>query len=210
MSRTAEQREGFAVWRTRLRWRLSGAWQWPAFAVLTAIDTIILARLPFAGGRSSLWGSLIAAGLLNVMVVAVAPRVGAWAVRVRRPDLPREIAADRAGAFAIAAFTVLLAIGGVAHHGALAASDRQAATAVRAAQAFALERAPARYRPLHGQSTWRVGPDVFRTCWRGPDPTRDFCVVVRMEDGVAIKHVDPDQRPNATIAGADNPGRIGG
>jgi hypothetical protein len=210
MSKAAEQREGFAVWRARLRWRLSGAWQWPVFGVLTLADTIILARLPFAGGRSSLMGSFLAAGLINTLVVAVVPRAGAWAVRVRRPDLPREIAADRAGAFGIAAVTVLLLAGGAAHRGTLVASDRLEAAAVGAARAFAQERAPARYRPLHGEDTWRTGPDVFRTCWEGPDPTRDFCVFVRMDEDVPVKHVDPDQRPNATIAGPDNPGRIGG
>jgi hypothetical protein len=32
-------------WR-RLRWRLRGAWQWPAFVVLTVADAVIVARLP--------------------------------------------------------------------------------------------------------------------------------------------------------------------
>src|SRR4051812_17810009 len=35
-------------WR-RLRWRLRGAWQWPAFAVLTVVDALLVARLPFQG-----------------------------------------------------------------------------------------------------------------------------------------------------------------
>ena len=66
------ERPAMAVWRTRLRWRLSGAWQWPTFAVLTVVDAVILARLPFSGGRANLLGCLLAAGLLNVIVVAVA------------------------------------------------------------------------------------------------------------------------------------------
>jgi hypothetical protein len=202
VSKTAQQREGFAVWRTRLRWRLSGAWMWPTFAVLVIADTIILARLPFAGGRSSLWGSLIAAGLLNVIVVAVVPRVGMWAIRIRRPDLPREIAADRAGALGIAALTALLLIGGFAHHGTLREGDRAQAQAVGAARAFAAGHAPARFRPLHGEDTWRLAPGVFRTCWTGPGENRNFCVVVRMEGGVAVKTIDRDQRTNEAIANA--------
>lgn len=199
MSRAAQQREGFAVWRTRLRWRLSGAWQWPTFAVLVVVDTILLARLPFSGGRSSWWGSVIAAGLLNVIVVAVVPRVGMWAIRIRRPDLPREIAADRAGAFGMAALTALLLIGGIAHHGTLSANDRVQARAVAAARLFAQQHAPARYRPLHGENTWRMAPDAFRTCWLGPGENRNFCVVTRMEGGVAVKTIDRDQRTNAAI-----------
>ena len=35
-------------WR-RLRWRLRGAWQWPAFIVLTLVDALLVARLPFQG-----------------------------------------------------------------------------------------------------------------------------------------------------------------
>ena len=33
----------------RLRWRLRGAWQWPVFAVLTVVDAVLIARLPFQG-----------------------------------------------------------------------------------------------------------------------------------------------------------------
>jgi hypothetical protein len=204
------QHRGFAAWRTRLRWRLSGAWQWPVFTLLVVVDTIVLARLPFAGGRSSWLGSLIAAGLLNVIVIAVVPRMGAWALRARRPDLPREIAADRAAAFGMLGLSVLLIAGGIAHRGDLRASDQIGATALREARVFAAHRAPARYLPLHGEDTMRSGRDLFRTCWEGPDPKRDFCVYVRMEEGVAIKRVDASQEPNSVLAGPDNPGRIGG
>jgi hypothetical protein len=209
MSRVVE-RERVAAWWTRLRWRLSGAWQWPVFWLLVVVDTIVLARLPFSGGRSSWLGAFLAAGLLNVLVIAVVPRVGTWALRIRRPDLPREVAADRAGAFGMALLTVMLVVGGIAHRPALRASDQMSGNAVREARLFAVHRAPLRYLPLHGESTWRPGPGIFRTCWRGPDPKRDFCVFVRMENGVAIKRIDSDQRPNATVAGEDNPGRSRG
>jgi hypothetical protein len=201
---------GVAERWTRLRWRLSGAWQWPAFWVLVVVDTVLLARLPFSGGRSSWLGAFLAAGLLNVLVIAVVPRVGTWALRIRRPDLPKEIAADRAGAFGMVLLTVMLLIGGLAHRPTLHANDRMSATATAQARIFAAHRAPKRYLPLHGENTWQPGPGVFRTCWKGPDPKRDFCVFVRMENGVAIKRIDHDQRPNATVAGPDNPGRSRG
>jgi hypothetical protein len=206
----AVQREGFARWRTRLRWRLSGAWQWPTFFVLVVLDAVVLARLPFSGGRSSLVGSLLAAGLFNVLIVAVAPRAGAWLLRIRRPDLPREIAGDRAGSIGMLALFLALLAGGLAHHGAVRDDDRLTATVITQARVFAAHRAPARYLPLHGEDTWRSGPDLFRTCWQGPDPKRDFCVYVRIENGVAIKRVDTNQTPNAVEAGPLNPGRIGG
>jgi hypothetical protein len=206
----ATERGGIAVWRARLRWRLSGAWQWPAFFALTAVDALVLARLPFSGGRSNLLGSVLAAGLVNVIVVAVIPRPGGWLIRRRRPSLPREIAADRAGAFGLLALSAALIAGGVAHRPALRQSDATRATALTEARVFAAHHAPRRYLPLHGEDTWLAGPDVFRTCYEGPDPKRDFCVFVRTDEPAPILRVDPDQRPNATVAGPDNPGRMGG
>ncbi|HET6509831.1 MAG TPA: hypothetical protein VFG42_23760 [Baekduia sp.] len=206
----AAERAPIAQWRARLRWRLAGAWQWPAFCVLTVFDTVVLSRLPFAGGRSTLIGSLLAAGLLNMIVVAVVPKVGGPLLRRRRPDLPREVAADFAGAVGLAALSAVLLVGGLLHRPTLRADDRTMAFAVAEARAFAGHRAPKRYLPLRGQDTWHPGPGVYRSCFEGPDPQRDFCVVVRTDDPRTIVRADPDQRPNATVAGEDNPGHFRG
>lgn len=206
----AADRAPIAVWRARLRWRLSGAWQWPAFAVLTVVDAVVLARLPFAGGRANLLGCLLAAGLLNVIVLAVVPRPGGWLIRRRCVHLPREVAADRAGALGLIVLSVVLIVGGLVHRPALQANDDNVAAAVREARVFAAHRAPPQYLPLRDADTWQQGPQLFRTCFSGPDPRRDFCVIVRTDEAVPIKRVDPDQRPNATIAGPDNPGRSRG
>jgi hypothetical protein len=204
----AAERQAMAVWRSRLRWRLSGAWQWPAFAVLTVVDAIVLSRLPFAGGRGNLLGCLLAAGLLNVIVVAAVPRAGGWLVRRRRPHLPREIAADQAGTFGLVALCVALVVGGLVHRPALKANDDTLNLAVREARLFAAHRAPAQYLPIRTSDTVQNGPHLFRTCFPGPDPRRDFCVFVRTDEPVPIKRIDRDQRPNATISGPDNPGRL--
>jgi hypothetical protein len=204
------ERDTLAVWRTRLRWRLSGAWQWPAFAVLTVVDAVVLARLPFSGGRGNLVGSVLAAGLLNVIVVAVAGPVGGALVRRRRADLPREIAADQGATFGLVALALLLLVGGILHRPALRQADNAHDVAISTATVFAAHHAPARYLPLHGSDTWESGPHLFRTCFSGPDPARDYCVFVRTDETTPIVRRDPDQRPNATIAGPDNPGRSGG
>jgi hypothetical protein len=201
-------RPAMTVWRSRLRWRLSGAWQWPVFAVLTIVDAVVLSRLPFAGGRANLLGCLLAAGLLNVIVVAVVPRTGGWLVRRRRPHLPREVAADQAGTVGLIVLSVALVAGGLIHRPALSANDDMLNVAVREARLFAAHAAPKRYLPIRTSDTVQHGPDVFRTCFPGPDPRRDFCVIVRTDEDVPIKRIDPDQRPNATISGPDNPGRL--
>jgi hypothetical protein len=204
------ERPAIAVWRSRLRWRLSGAWQWPTFTILTAVNAVVLARLPFSGGRANLLGCLLAAGLLNLIVIAVVPRMGGWLVRRCRPHLPRDVAADQAGTVGLVALCVVLIVGGLLHRPALRANDDMAATVIREARTFAAHRAPSRYLPLHGSDTVQQGPHLFRTCYSGPDPRRDFCVFIRTDEPALIKRVDPDQRPNATIAGPDNPGHADG
>jgi hypothetical protein len=205
------ERETTAMWRSRLRWRLRGAWQWPTFVAATVADAVLLARLPFAGGRSNLLGSFLAAGFLNLIAVAVLGRAGGSALRRRQPAQPSGVAADRAATAGMVALTALLLAGGVAHRGAVTAEDRAQDLAIGAARRYAVERAPAQYvRNLHRSDTWQPGPDVFRTCFPGADPRRDWCVIVRTDEPVPVIRRDPDQRPNNTIAGTDNPGRSGG
>jgi hypothetical protein len=204
------EREALVMWRTRLRWRLSGAWQWPTFALLTIVDAVILARLPFSGGRADLLGCVLAAGFLNVIVVAAVPLMGGPLMRRRWPHLPREIAADRAGTVGLVALFGLLLAGGLSHRADLRRSDRELGVAIAAATRFAAHRAPARYQPLHDASTVQQGTHLFRTCFPGPDPRRDFCVFVFTDEDVPVLRPDTDQRPNNTISGSDNPGRSGG
>jgi hypothetical protein len=204
------ERDAIAMWRSRLRWRLRGAWQWPTFAVATVVDAVVLARLPFSGGRADLLGSFLAAGFLNLAIVAVVARAGGALLRRHRPALPREVAADRAGTAGLLALTAVLVAGGVAHRPAVRVDDSRRAAAISAARAFAAHRAPQRYvANLLRSNTMRQGPDLYRTCFPGPDPRRDYCVFVRTDEPTPIVRRDPDQRPNATVAGPDNPGRSG-
>jgi hypothetical protein len=203
------EREALVMWRSRLRWRLSGAWMWPTFAVLTALDAVILSRLPFSGGRANLLGCLLAAGFLNVIVVAAVPPLGGALVRRRRPQLPREIAADRAGTVGLVVLALVLLAGGLAHRGGLHRNDREAGVAIATATRYAAHHAPARYLPLHDASTVQQDAHLFRVCFPGPDPRRDFCVFVFTDQDIPVLRPDQDQRPNNTISGSDNPGRSG-
>lgn len=199
------------MWRSRLRWRLRGAWQWPTFTVALVVDALLLARLPFSGGRSNLLGSFLAAGFLNLIVVAVVGRLGGALLRRRVPSLPSGVAADRASTIGMAALAGLLIAGGIAHRGAVVAQDQTRALAISAARRYAAEHAPAQYlRNLHASDTWEQGPTLFRTCFPGDDPARDWCLVVRTDEPAPIVRRDPDQRPNDTVAGPGNPGRTGG
>ena len=60
------------LWVRRLRWRMRGAWQWPAFAVLTTIDAVLLTRLPFyEDGPGTLVAGMLLAGFANLLAVAL-------------------------------------------------------------------------------------------------------------------------------------------
>ena len=81
------------LWVSRLRWRLRGAWQWPAFGVLTVIDAVLLTRLPFYGeGPGTLVAGLLVAAFANLLAVAVVGPLAGLRLRRRRPDLPKLIA----------------------------------------------------------------------------------------------------------------------
>jgi hypothetical protein len=103
---------------------------------------------------------------------------------------------------------VVLLVLGIAHRPALRANDRSTAAAVSAATVFAAHRAPKEFLPLRGSDTVQREAHLFRTCFPGPDPRRDYCVYVTTDEPVATMRVDPDQTPNATMSGPDNPGRL--
>lgn len=62
-------------WASRLRWRLHGAWQWPAFALFTLLDALLLDALPPLGAaRMDLVLGVLIATFANLFLVgAVAP-----------------------------------------------------------------------------------------------------------------------------------------
>jgi hypothetical protein len=80
------------VWHRRLRWRLRGAWMWPAFLVLTVADGVLLVALPpYEGGPPHVFPGVLLALFLNLLTVAVVAPLAGLALRRRRPDLPRLI-----------------------------------------------------------------------------------------------------------------------
>jgi hypothetical protein len=196
------QRPGEAerLWWPRARWRLRGAWQWPAFVVLTPIDGVVIAELPFyEEGPGGLLPGVLLAGFVNLFCLAViAPRMGR-VLRRRRPDLPRLVAADYAGAGTLVAVTALLLLGGVLHRPAVADEAEARRAAVIGAHDYVLLRRP-EYRPgLASIDALRLERDLYRVCVPGPDPKRWLCLFVdtgREPPGVKL---DVDRSPNSLL-----------
>jgi hypothetical protein len=185
------------VWLRRLRWRLRGAWQWPLFAALTPLDGIVLAELPFTGSGAGLVGGVLLAGFINLFAVAVlAPGAGRL-LRRWRPDLPRLVASDYAGASLLLAITVLLVAGGLLHRPAVADEADDARAVAAAAHDYVLHQAPEYRRGLAAVDAMRIEPDYYRACVPGADPRRWLCLFVSTDQRPAGVTRDSDQAPNS-------------
>lgn len=179
-------------WR-RLRWRLKGAWQWPAFVALTVVDAAILVMLPFAGDGADAVGALLLATFFNLLAVALAAPLGGMLLRRVRRDLPRIVARDYMGTAALVAVTVALVLGGLAHRSGLAAEERNLRAVSAAVHTYLQARDPElATAPI---DTQRLEPDHYRACVPGHDG-RPLCVFVNTNQTPAGVTRDPTRLPN--------------
>jgi len=185
-----------SVWRRRLRWRLRGAWQWPAFAVLTVADAALVAWLPFTGEGADVVGAFLFAGFLNLLVVAVLAPVAGMALRRRRRDLPSLIARDYAGTALLVLVTACLAAGGLLHRSALSA-ERADERAVLAAVHSYLEANEPAFAPYVGSMDMRLlEAERYRACVSRPQEQLPLCFFVNTDQSPAGIKRDPTRHPN--------------
>ncbi len=173
------------LWPARLRWRLRGAWMWPAFFALTAADGILISALPpYEGTPPGLVGAVLLAGFANLFLLAVAAPLAGTTLRRRRPDLPRPIARDYAGTALLCALTAVLLAAGIAHRPAVAGEHDDADALSAAVRGYVLAHAPEWEPGLDGVDVREYAPEVYRACVPGSDPRRWLCLIV-----------DTDRRP---------------
>ncbi len=183
---------------SRLRWRLRGAWQWPAFAVAVVAEAVLLNALPVWGdGVGGIVPGLLLAGALNLIVVAIVAPVAGIAVRRRRRDLPRAIASDYAGAALVGVLFLALLAGGVEHRGDLAAERLERAENAVAVARFVRSQEPNYAHGLSAMDALQVEVGMFRTCVPGEDPDRPLCLFVRTDQDPPSIVRDRDRAPNA-------------
>jgi len=190
------------LWMSRLRWRMRGAWMWPAFAALTVVDALLVHVRPISGERTALIPALLLAGFLNLLAVAVGAPVAGALLRRYRQDLPRVVAQDYAGTALLLAVAAALAAGGAVHRPAVLAQRRDLRTQEAAARAYVLRRAPPVYRAHLGLAdTRRIDRHLYRTCVPGDDPMRALCVFVDTTRSPPAVRPDPDRETNQSFAG---------
>ena len=187
------------LWPARLRWRMAGAWLWPAYLVLTPLEAVVLTRLPFYGtdGPGTFVGALLLAGFLNlVLIAAVAPLLGRW-LRSRRRDLPRVVASDVAGARLLVAGFVALVVAGLVHRPQVAEAERDYASQFVAVRDYVRTQAPEYGDGLPLLDALRLDEDVYRSCVPSDDPRKWLCLVVETDQHPAGVRRDGDQAPNS-------------
>jgi hypothetical protein len=185
------------LWARRLRWRMRGAWQWPAFALLTLVNGILLTKLPFySRGAGNLAGGILLAAFANILIVAVVAPLLGRRLRRRRPDLPRLVASDYAGAGALGALSLLFLLGGILHRPAVAADERKDASVGAAARAYVLSQAPEYRAGIASMDAIQLEDDLYRACVPAHVPDRAVCVFVRTGQSPPGVTRDTDETTN--------------
>jgi hypothetical protein len=189
-------------WLVRLHWRRRGAWLWPTFAALTAVDAIVGHALPPAGDTQSLAAAALAGLLLNLIGVILLPAPLGALLRRFRGDLPVVVARDYAGTTVVAAISAALLAMGILHHSAVAANQQAMRDATVRAQAWIGDRAPAVFRRnVELLNTLAIEPGaIYRTCVPSTDGRRSYCVIVKTNLPFARSVSFAGYEPNAVFA----------
>jgi hypothetical protein len=168
------------AWVGRLRWRRRGAWLWPAFVVATLLDGVVGHALPPAGDAQTLVAAALAGLVLNVLAVLLLSRPIAALVRRMRKGLPAIVARNYAGTAAVIGVTGAIGLTGLAHHATIVRDNQAMRDAIKRAQAWIGDRAPAEFRRnVEWVSTFTIEPgSIFRECVPSIDGTRTYCVIV--------------------------------
>ena len=164
----------------RLRWRLRGAWLWPAFVALTIADAVVGHMLPPAGDGQSIASAALVALVLNLIAVILLSRPLGAVLRRARGDLPSIVARDYAGTTVVVVIALALLTAGLLHRSTLEAQRSTMYDAIKRAQAYIGDRAPAQFRRnLALVDTFVIQQgSIYRTCVPSDDRKRTYCVIV--------------------------------
>jgi hypothetical protein len=200
-------RRSESLWLSRLRWRMRGAWLWPAFFGLTLFDGIVIWRLPpYEGAPPGLVGGILLAGFANLLLIAlIAPLVGRRLRRVRQ-DLPRVVAVDYAGTALLAMLAIVVVAAGLVHRPVIAAEEDARAAAVAAVRDRVRLAEPEFALGLGAEDVLRLEPESYRVCVPGPDPERWLCHIVDVDRDPPRIVRDDSMEPNSalrTVGGFD-------
>ena len=213
---------GERFWTSRLRWRLRGAWQWPAFAVLTLLDAVVLDRLPpWTPDRLNLVDGLLIATFANLFLVgALAPFLarrlarrsealpagGAGAPGEEIAQADREVFQDRVGTALLAIGLVAVLVSGIANRPAIVSETNDTEEVARQLRDYVTRsRSEELNRNLETANTIRLSEGYFRVCIARDDRRRSFCLFVDTNKEPTEVKRDRSAEPNSAFS--TSPGR---
>jgi hypothetical protein len=174
-------------WPARVRWRLRGAWMWPAFVAITLVDGLLLHLLPPVRDGISLIGGVLIATFGNLVLIGA---IGPWLARrvwkrrpAAEPDAPPkaqlEVLSDRIGTgLLVASVFGVLAAGLAARPTVIAETDakEEAARAIHAyVQSSGDEELIRNEETAHAD---KLADGLFRICIARDDRDRFACFIV--------------------------------
>jgi hypothetical protein len=197
-----------------MRWRLRGAWLWPAFVLFTLADGVLLHLLPpvrlgfTREGMTLVFGLIVATFANLVLVGAVAP----WLARrlAERPEatasgtlgivpdqVRREVVLDRVGTALLAAGLIGVLAAGLGSREVVVADTNATETNAKLVRDY-VQRSPSAElrRNLETANTVKLGEGYFRTCIARDDRRRYFCMFVDTKKKPPRLVKDPSTQPN--------------
>jgi len=186
---------GRATW-TRWRWRLRGAAMWPTFVLCVVLDTVLLHVLPISGAATGVSNAFIEAGFFNLVAVAVLGPLLGLGLRRLRPDLPRVVANNDAGAVMLLLIAVAVLGGGLLNRPAVQAADGSFRAQGQALVRYVSGHAPALRRNLPHADTVQLATTLYRTCVPADDPPTALCLFIDTAHSPPSVRRDTDTDPN--------------
>ena len=186
-------------WPARLRWRLRGAWMWPAFVVLTLVDGVVLHLLPPVRTGVDLVPGVLLATFGNLFLVgAMAPWL-ARRISQRTPSqAAREVLVDRIGTGLLVAGVAGVLAAGLAARPSVVLETESREENASAVRDYVLHSGDEELvRNIETANTVRLGEGYYRTCVARDDRRRYVCLFVdtRREPARVVR--DPSSEPNS-------------
>jgi hypothetical protein len=196
-------------WTRRLRWRLRGALTWPAFAIFTIGDGLLLHYLPPNTTGVRLIPGLIIASFANLFLIGavagfISRRLVARERRVhaqeRRDPLPAEVILDRTATILLSLAAIGLFVAGLGNRPVIVSETNATHEAAIRARNFVLAHGtPQAKDNLEDANTRRLAAGYFRICVNLNDRAKAYCMFVDTNKNTVV--YDHDSRPNPVALG---------
>ena len=193
-------------WARRLRWRLRGAMQWPAFVLFTLLDGVVISELPPAVIKEpNLIVGVLAATFGNLVLIgAVAPFLARRLAEREADQTGREILQDRVATVLLAVGLLACLVSGLANRPVIVSETEDTEEVGRQLRAY-VERSGSEElrRNLETANTIRLSEGYFRVCIARDERRRYFCLFVDTGKDPTQVRRDPSAQPNAGFAAPD-------